>query len=720
MTRHCKKPIKPSVWIVPLLIVALFLIKIGQIPLFLLSKFRLPAIKLPTKVIKLQTVLILFAIFIVLYSYLLLKLAVELPSPELLSVTPRSLTTQIFDRNNKLLFQFYEGQNRQPIDINTLPKYITQAVVAIEDKHFYSHFGFDVEGILRALEVRLTSQGETLQGGSTITQQLIKNTLLTPDKTFKRKIKEVILAFWAERLYSKNQILQMYLNEAPFGGPAWGIEAAAQTYLNKNAKDLSLAESAFLAGLPAAPTEYSPFGIYPDKGKIRQAEVLRRMAEDGYITKEQMAQALSETLSFKSQSLDIKAPHFVMYVHSLLAAKYGEKVVSQGGLKVITTLDLNLQEIAQDTVTKNVASLTNLKVGNGAAMITDSRNGQILAMVGSKDYFETNSGNYNVALAIRQPGSSIKPITYAAGFMQGFTPGTTLLDSPTTFPQIRGKPYSPVNYDGRFHGPISIRTALGSSYNVPAVKMLALVGIPQMISVAKDLGITTFGDPGNYGLSLTLGGGGVRLIDMMSVYGTFASNGTKHPSQAILKVYNPYGNILEDHSLDDGKRVISEEAAYLVSNILSDPVARTPAFGGSSLLEIPGHMVAVKTGTSDDKRDNWTFGYTPEYTVGVWVGNNDNSPMNPILTSGITGATPIWHDIMTQILADKENLAFTRPAGVIEMVVDGRRDLAIAGISPRSVIKLSKVKEKDEITGEEKETTAYSDQFSTFNPNPKK
>lgn len=763
-------------WRFPLFLITNILIKIGQIPLFVfftiiflikqlakikisvptLPKFHFPSLKIPKlsfpklklspvkkkrlpkkeeikteskfwhflpRVVKLQTVLILFLIFIAIYSYILLKLAVQLPSPELLSVTPRPLTTQIFDRNGKLLFQFYEGQNRQPIDINTLPKYIPQSTIAIEDKHFYQHLGFDLEGILRAIKVNLTSEGLSMdgyQGGSTITQQLIKNTLLTPDKTFKRKIKEVILAFWAERLYSKDQILQMYLNEAPYGGPAWGIEAASQTYFGKQARDLNLAEATFLAGLPAAPTEYSPFGIYPEKGKERQAEVLRRMVEDGYITRQQNEEALKTDLQFKSQNLDIKAPHFVMYIRSLLAAKYGEKVVSQGGLKIITTLDLNLQDIAQEAVSNDIEKLRGFGVGNGAAMITNAKNGQILAMVGSKDYFEKGSGNFNVALAVRQPGSSIKPVTYVTGFEQGYTPGMTLLDSPTTFNQPGSKPYSPVNYDSRFHGPVSLRTALGSSYNVPAVKMLALVGLPAMIQTAKNLGITTFESSENYGLSLTLGGGGVRLIDMMTVYGTFAGEGIKHPSQAILMITDSYGNTLEDHRSDDGKQVIPSEAAYLISNILSDPTARAPAFGIGSLLEIPGHSVAAKTGTSDDKRDNWCFGYTPEYVVGVWVGNNDNSPMDPRLTSGITGATPIWHDIMTQVLEDKENQAFTKPAGIIETVIDGRRDLAISGIVPKSVIRFNRTKTKNEATGEEKETTAFSDQFSTFNPDKNK
>lgn len=669
--------------------------------------------------IKAQTLLLIFLIFTAIYSYLLLKLAVQLPSPALLSVAPKQLTTQILDRNGKLLFQFYDGQNRQPIDIHTLPKYVINATIAIEDKHFYSHMGFDIEGIIRAAKANFDGEG-IVEGGSTITQQLIKNTLLTPDKTFKRKLKEVVLAFWAERLYTKDEILQMYLNEAPYGGPAWGIEAASRTYFGKEAKDLNLAEAAFLAGLTAAPTEYSPFGIHPEKGKERQQEVLRRMVEEGYIDKSQAEGALAFKLEFKSQAVDIKAPHFVMYVRSLLASKYGERMVSQGGLKVVTTLDLDLQDMASEAVSRNIAQLSYLKVGNGAAMITDSKNGQILAMVGSKDYFEAGSGNYNVALAIRQPGSSIKPITYAAGFLQGYSPATILLDGPTSFPQTDGKSYSPVNYDGRFHGPQTIRTSLGSSYNVPAVKMLALVGLPNMIQLARDMGITTFASPDNYGLSLTLGGGGVRLIDMMTVYGTFATNGTRHLSEAILTVYDSNGNVLEDHRQVEGKQVLSENVAYLISNILSDAVARMPAFGPHSLLEIPGHTVAVKTGTSDDKKDNWTFGYTPEYVVGTWVGNNDNSPMDPMLTSGITGATPIWHDIMTALLKNKPDLAFSRPSGIVETIVDGRRDLTIAGVQQKSVIALKKTKTKDELSGSDKETTIYSDQFSTFNPDAEK
>ena len=669
-----------------------------------------------------KNIILSFLTICIAFAGIIILWAATLTLPDFKTFTEQRLqsSTKIYDNTGKiLLYNVNQDIKRTVIPYEEMGTNIKNATIAIEDSEFYNHKGIRITSILRAtVWAKLT--GKKVSGGSTITQQLIKNTLLTPDKTFKRKIKEVILAFWAERLYTKDEILQMYLNEAPYGGPAWGVEAAAQTYFGKSAKDLSLSEAAFLAGLPAAPTEYSPFGIHPEKGKERQVEVLRRMVEEKYITQNQAESASTEKLEFKSQAVDIKAPHFVMYVRSLLAGKYGERVVSQGGLKVITTLDLDLQNMADEAVNKNIAQLNYLKVGNGAAMITDSKNGQILAMVGSKDYFEAGSGNYNVALAIRQPGSSIKPVTYATGFMQGYSPATILLDGPTTFPQVGGKPYSPVNYDNRFHGPTTIRTALGSSYNVPAVKMLALVGLPQMMQVAKDMGITTFGTPENYGLSLTLGGGGVRLIDMMTVYGTFATNGTRHTSEAVLIVYDSNGNVLEDHRQNEGKQVLSENVAYLISNILSDSVARMPAFGPHSLLEIPGHTVAVKTGTSDDKKDNWTFGYTPEYVVGTWVGNNDNSPMDPMLSSGITGAAPIWHDIMTQLLTDKPDLAFSRPPGIVETVVDGRRDLTIAGVLPKSVIALKKSTKKDEATGADKETTIYSDQFSTFNPDQNK
>lgn len=645
------------------------------------------------------------------YAFMMMKAVVLLPSPYQLASRQQPLTTQILDRQGKLLYQVYAGQNRQLVKLEELPSFISQATVAIEDKHFFSHPGVDPWGIIRAAKANLASQGDALQGegGSTITQQLIKNTLLTPDQTLTRKVKEALLAFWVERIYNKQQILQMYLNEAPYGGPAWGIEAAAQMYFGKPATQLSLAESAYLAGLPAAPTEYSPYGTHPEKGKERQAEVLRRMAEDKYISQDQASTALAEDLKLKPPVQEIKAPHFVMYVRALLAEKYGERAVSQGGLKVTTSLDLDIQEMAEAVVAREASQLAPLKVGNAAAMVTQAKTGQILAMVGSKDYFDPLDGNFNVTLALRQPGSSIKPVTYSAAFEKGFSPGSIVLDTPTTFPNPWGQAYSPVNYDGRFHGAVTLRTALGSSYNIPAVKMLAEVGVPEMLKTAREMGITTLNKPEDYGLSLTLGGGAVKMLEMMSVYGVLAAEGVKHTPQPILLVTDSAGNVLEDHREDEGKQVLTAEVAYLLSHILADDQARAPAFSLHSLLEIPSHTVAVKTGTSDDKRDNWAFGYTPKLVVGAWVGNNNNSPMDPKLTSGITGATPIWHDIMAALLEGEADTAFVRPSGIIETMVDGRKDLTIAGQTPKTVVGLKRIKNKDFVT--------YTDPFTTLIPN---
>lgn len=678
------------------------------------GSFKTTFVNIFPRQVRLRIALSVLAFLVLGYSLGIAKITLTLPSPSQLAPTGRPLTTQILDREGRVLYQFYEGRNRKLIKLEELPPSLISATIAIEDKHFYQHPGIDPIGIVRALKLNLTSPEPTLQGGSTLTQQLIKNTLLTSDQTIGRKIKEALLALWTERIYSKEEILQMYFNEAPYGGPAWGIETAAEMYFGKEARGLNLAESTYLAGLPAAPTEYSPYGIHPEKGKERQKEVLAQMVESSYLTQEEADRVFLEKLSFKAPISDIKAPHFVMYVRSVLAKKYGEKIVSQGGLKVITTLDLGLQEMAEEVVLEQITKLTPLKVGNGAAMVTDAGSGQILAMVGSKDYFNPQGGNFNVTLALRQPGSAIKPVTYATAFKIGYTPATILLDTPTNFPNPWGKPYSPVNYDGRFHGPVPIRTALGSSYNIPAVKMLQLVGISEMLKTARDMGITTLDNPENYGLSLTLGGGGVKLLDMMAVYGTLASGGIMFQPNPILKVIDPTGTILENNQAAEGKKAITEEVAYLINSILSDNSARAPAFGTNSQLQIPGHTVAAKTGTSDNKIDNWAFGYTPEYVVGVWVGNNDNSPMDPRLTSGITGATPIWHDIMSSLLADKPNLAFKRPAGIIETTVDGRKDLAISGQTPKTVVGYKRVKQTDESTGEEKEVTIFSDPFSTF------
>lgn len=645
------------------------------------------------------------------YSYSLVKIANDLPSPKKLLTLPTPTTTEFYDRNGTLLYRFYEGKNRTPVKLSQIPTSLVQATISVEDKNFYSHFGVDFYGIARA-GLSLLKNGD-VQGGSTITQQLIKNTLLTPERTLDRKLKEVILAFWAERIFTKNEILEMYFNEVPYGGPAWGISAAARTYFDKDVSELTLAESAYLAGLPASPTSYSPYGTNPELAKTRQAQALRRMVEDGYINQQTADEALNEELAIKLPVNEIKAPHFVMYVRNKLSEKYGPRFVSQGGLKIYTTLDFKLQEKAEEILSQEVEKIKSLNVSNGAAMITDAKTGQILAMVGSKNYWDPLNGNFNVTTALRQPGSSIKPITYATAFKQGFSPGSTLLDTPISFRNF-WENYTPVNYDGKFRGPVTIRTSLGSSLNVPAVKLLSIIGIPDMLRTARDLGITTLNDPNRYGLSLTLGGGEVKMIDMMTVYGTFSQLGKKYPAQDILYITDSKGNTLENNSHPIGETVLQPSIAYLISDILADNKARTPAFGPNSLLIIPGHQVAVKTGTTDSKRDNWTFGYTPEFVVGVWVGNNDNSPMNPQLTSGVTGAAPIWNRLISEVLRNRSSLAFEKPSDVIAGTVDGHKDLIVSGIQPKSATGQNKKKIKDAETDKEKEVITFTDPFSTY------
>ena len=472
--------------------------------------------------------------------------------------------------------------------------------------------------------------------------------------------------------FPKDRILEMYLNQVPFGGTAWGVAAAAEQYFGKEVKDLTLAESAMLAGLPAAPSYYSPFGQDPTRAKTRQILVLNRMIEEGYITRDEAEIVSKEELKFQEARIDIKAPHFVMFVREFLAEKYGETVAAHGGLKVTTSLDLGIQEEAQKIVADNVNGLSSFNVGNGAALVTKPKSGEILAMVGSKDFFDVeNDGNVNVTVALRQPGSSIKPVNYATALERKLiTPATIIIDSPTTF-SGGPKPYRPVNYDGKYHGAVSAREALANSYNIPAVKVLALNGVGEMIKQARKMGITTFEDESRYGLSLTLGGGEVRMTEHAEAFGGFANEGERIPLSPILKIEDSSGKIIEEFKQPKGERVLSRETSFLISSILSDNGARSAAFGANSLLNIRGKTVAVKTGTTDDKRDNWTIGYTPSYLVVTWVGNNDNTPMRAV-ASGITGATPIWNEIMTFILKDKINETFKVPSGVVGTEICGQ------------------------------------------------
>lgn len=609
---------------------------------------------------------------------------VSLPNPELLSRRDLEVSTKIFDRNGILLYEIYADQNRTPVPLGKIPHFVIDATIAIEDRDFYSHQGFSLRAILRALSE--TYLHSNIQGGSTITQQLIKSALLTPEVKFSRKLKEILLAFWAERLYSKNQILEMYLNQVPYGGTAWGIEAASQTYFGKSVKDLTLGQASLLAGLPAAPSEYSPFGSNPEKTFERQREVLRRMLEDHYITKNQLDDALKEPIQFASPTIGIRAPHFILYIKDLLEQRYGARLVEQGGLRVKTSLDINLQEKVEDLVKTRVESLRSLRVGNGAALVTNPKTGEILAMVGSKNYFDTTGdGNVNVTTSLRQPGSSIKVVNYAAALEDGFTAASILDDSPVIYRTPGSLDYAPVNYDGKFHGPTPLRYALGNSYNVPAVKTLAKIGVPAMLEKGILMGIQSWKDPSRYGLSLTLGGGDVTMLEMASVYGTLANSGVQKDLLPILDVTDYTGKVIERNKGAQGVSAVKPEVAWILSNILSDNNARTSAFGPNSSLVIPGKTVSVKTGTSNDKRDNWTIGYTPSYDAVVWVGNNDNSPMDPYLTSGITGAAPIWHDIMTEILKDKPNEVMPMPENIIPIpCYFGNVEYFIAGTQPTS------------------------------------
>jgi penicillin-binding protein 1C len=576
-----------------------------------------------------------------------------IPLPTKLATRQVPVSTKLFDRKGELIFEIYADKRSTPVEIDKLPDYVIQTTIAIEDKDFYKHYGVSYTGIIRAFYNTVFKR--KLQGGSTLTQQLVKNALLTPERTIRRKIREVVLTLIVEALYSKDQILENYLNQIPYGSTAYGIGAASELYFGKSAYDLNLSEAALLAGLPAAPTRYSPFGAHPERAYQRQETVLRRMVEDGYITTEEVDEAKGLDLKF-AEPEKLKAPHFALWVKEQLAENYGDNIVEQGGLRVTTTLDLELQEFAEQEVATEVAKLKKYKVGNGAALVTKPATGEILAMVGSKNYFaEDEDGKVNIISAERQPGSSIKPLNYALALRdKKITLSTPLADVPTCLSVVGQKLYCPRNYDFNFHGAVQARFALGNSYNIPAVRVLALNGIENFFHFAHDMGITTWTSPENYGLSLTLGGGEVKPYDMATAFGVFANSGIKQPLISILKVTDWKGKVLEKVDLEEiklsGDRVLEPEITFLISHILHDNNARSAAFGTSSLLNVAGHPeVSVKTGTTNNLRDNWTIGYTAHALVVTWVGNNDNTPMSGA-ASGVSGASPIWNKIMKEVL----------------------------------------------------------------------
>lgn len=612
-----------------------------------------------------------FLIFAIIFSIVVFNVWLfwGVPSPTRIAENPFPISTILYDRNGEVIYEIFTDRKSTPVPLDEIPDYVKQATIAIEDKDFYSHFGISFTGILRA--AYKTASGQRLEGGSTLTQQLVKNSLLTPERTVKRKVREIALTIIVEAIYTKDQILEIYLNQIPYGSTAYGIEAAADLYFDKAAKDLTLGEAALLAGMPAAPTKFSPFGANPDLAEGRQNAVLRRMVEDGYIDQEKMDEALNEELVFAKTNAP-KAPHFALWVKEVLAEKYGDALVEQGGLRVTTTLDLELQEIAQESVKDEVDELKKLNVGNGAAVVTKPKTGEILAMVGSKDYFsEDEDGKVNIIFRERQPGSSIKPLNYGLGIEdRKITASTPLADVPTCFGVLGQQNYCPKNYDNSFHGIPQVRYSLANSYNIPAVRVMALNGIENFVEFATNLGITTWNNPDNYGLSLTLGGGEVKPYDMATAFGVLANQGVRQELFAITKVEDHKGNVLfevNEDELDKG-RVMEAGAAFIISDILKDNGARSAAFGSSSFLNVKDYPeVSVKTGTTNNLRDNWTIGYTSDAVVVVWVGNNDNTPMSGAV-SGVSGASPIWNRIMKVTLDKTKEGKYGDPTGNTHLI----------------------------------------------------
>ena len=628
--------------------------------------------------VNLQKYIILGAVGLVIFLFVLALgifawFSRDLPAPGKLSQSNQN-STVFYDRNGKILFEMYKDKNRLPVALTNVPDYLQKATISIEDKNFYSEGGISYPGIIRSF-IMLLLRREISGSGSTITQQLIKNVLLDSSQTTARKMKEIILAFEVDGKYTKKQILEMYLNEVPYGGSFYGVGSAAKGYFNKDTKDLTLLECAFIAGLPQSPSVYSPFIGVKDAWKSRTKDVLRRMREDGYITSAQENAALNKmsSLVFSQSRMSINAPHFVFYVKALIEKEYGAKILDQG-LKIKTTLSLDVQQKAEKIVKDEIANLKGYNVTNGAVVVLDSQTDEILGMVGSYDYNDKNFGNFNATTALRQPGSAVKPITYALAFERGYTPATAIMDVQTVFPVKDQSDYVPVNYDGKFHGPIQLRFALANSMNIPAVKLIAMVGVQDFMKRADLMGLHTLAPTADnlnrFGLSLTLGGGEVTLLDLTNAFAVFARGGIRKEPSSILEIRDANNKIIFATHPSNETIVFSKEISFLISHILTDNNARSAEFGLNSYLNISGKTVAVKTGTTNDKRDNWAVGFTKNITVGAWVGNNDNSVMDPRIASGETGASPIWHDIMAQLLKTYKDGIMDKPDNVKALQID--------------------------------------------------
>jgi len=609
-------------------------------------------------------------------SILFIYYAKDLPRPEKFTERAFIESTKIYDRTGEtVLYELYGEEKREIVSLDDMSEYLKQAVISTEDARFYSHHGIDFWGILRAIRINL-GLGKVTYGGSTISQQLIRSTFLTLEKSVKRKIREIILTIELERRYEKDQILEWYLNQIPLGVNIYGVEAAAKTYFNKPAKELTLAESAVLAASIKAPSYYSPFGTHIDELLGRKDYVLNRMAQEGYISQEQADEAKQVELEFAKVSQTIKAPHFVLYVEEYLFENYGKNFLEEEGFRVYTTLDWELQEAAEKAIEENIERNKAYKAYNSALVAINPKTGEILAMVGSTDWFgdsypeecisgkdcmfdpKLNVATYGIG---RQPGSAFKPFVYATAFQNGYDDEYIVIDEETNFGVWGGKEYIPQNYDELFRGPVTLRQALAQSLNVPSVKVLVdLAGIQESINTARKCGITTLKESASfYGPALVLGGGEVRLLDMVSAYGVFAAEGKRYPPVSILRIEDSKGNIIEQKKKTP-RRVLEQEAVRLLNDILSDNEARAPMFGYNSQLYFPDYQVAAKTGTTNNYKDAWTIGYTPNIVAGVWVGNNNNAEMAQ--KPSITIAGPIWRAFMIEALAKFPKENFTPPA----------------------------------------------------------
>ena len=638
---------------------------------FIKRLFRKPK---SIKSLLIDITIICFALGVILFAVFLIWVS-TLKIPDLSSFEERRVlqSTKIYDRTGEvLLYDLHQDVRRTVVPFENINRNLKNATIAIEDDRFYNHHGVEPKAIMRAVFTNLT-QGDLLggQGGSTITQQVIKNSVLQNEKTLTRKVKEWILAIKLEQNLSKDEILSIYLNESPYGGTIYGVEEAAQSFFGKSASEVNLAEAAYLASLPQAPTFMSPYGNHKDTLDERQKLVLKRMLVNNFINQQEYDEALAVKVEFQPQTVaNIKAPHFVMYIREQLAQKYDEATLSERGLRVITTLDYDLQKEGERILyEKGLINVEKFKADNAGLIAVDPKTGDLLTMVGSRDYFsEDIDGNFNVTLANRQPGSSIKPFIYAAAFNKGYLPDTVVFDVKTQFSPLcppdstssESPCYAPNNYNHKFIGPVSLRNALAQSLNIPAVKVLYLAGIRDSLKLASDMGLTTLNpnDADRYGLTLVLGGGEVKLIDMTYAYSVFANEGVKAEPRSILRIEDNRGNIIEENKVFT-KQVIDKNVTRMISDVLSDNVARTPLWGANSLVNFPNRSVASKTGSTNNLRDAWLMGYAPNIAVGAWVGNNNNSAMG----GGLSGliVTPMWREFIDIALKKLPEESFTQP-----------------------------------------------------------